>query len=101
MQSTAQDYLAVISNGCGIGSWARGPDKADTIANVTRRYYYDWRKLIKGGLDGKDAIVNVIDVTGHDAVSWDSQGFWGNGGSRIDRPIEQVKHTYPEKKRRR
>jgi len=101
MQHTAQtDYLAVISTGCGIGSWARDKDKATAISNVTRRFYYDWRTMIEGGLDGKEIVVEVIDVNGHDTVSWDSQGFYGNGG-KIERPIEQVKHAYPQKKARR
>lgn len=95
-----QDYLAVISAGTGCGSYARGSNKANVIASAARIFYKDWHTMIEGGLDGKDVTVDVLDVTGCDTVSWDSQGFYSDAG-RIERPVERIKHTYPEKRRRK
>lgn len=86
----ARDYLAVILVGAG-SSWARGPDKADCIARVKKSVVDDWSSLFE--LRGKEATVNVVDVTGHDEVWWDHQGFHVEGNYNPELPIEQVAVT--------
>jgi hypothetical protein len=97
----AVDWLAWIDCAAGGGSWARGADRADTIRRCLRLFKADWSSLYD--LGGAEVVVNVVDVTGHDRVTFGGRGvFIGNYGDvRLDRTIEQVRHVYPGKPKRR
>jgi hypothetical protein len=86
------DFLAIIMVGAG-SSYARGPDREDCIERVKRTVVSDWQTLFD--LGGKEATVNVVDVTGHDEVWWDSRGVHVEGQPELALPIEQVKVTLP------
>lgn len=94
MSDTKRDYLAVITTAYGGGSYARGPDRVDTIKRAAKLYKQDWKHLLK---IGKTVKVNVIDVTGHDEVSWDDRGFYIADEEtivRLDTPVEVVEYIY-------
>jgi hypothetical protein len=77
MSEELKDYLVVITNYLGGGSWARGKDRADTIKRAANFYKRDWKDYFpKIGKKGTPVTVNVIDVTGLDTVEWDDRGFW-------------------------
>ena len=84
------DFLAIIMVGAG-SSYARGPDRQDCIERVKRAAVSDWQTLFD--LAGKEATVNVVEVTGHDSVWWDSVGVHVEGQPDLALPIEQVKVT--------
>jgi hypothetical protein len=42
---------------------------------------------------GDKITVNVVDVTDHDEVWWDSNSFYV-GENKLDRTIEKVEHVY-------
>lgn len=86
----ARDFLAIILVGAG-SSFARGPDKADCIARVKKIAKSDWSTLFD--LAGKKATINVVDVTGHDEVWWDSRGVHVKGDPEPSLPVEQVEVT--------
>jgi len=88
MTNTERDYLAIILVGCG-SSYARGSDRQDCIDRVRKIAVSDWKTLFN--LKGKEATVNVVDVTGHDDVWWDSRGVHVEGQPDLALPIEQVK----------
>ena len=87
-----RDFIAIILVGAG-SSYARGPDREDCIERVKRAAVSDWQSLFD--LAGKEATVNVADVTGHDEVWWDSLGVHVKGDPEPALPIEQVKVTLP------
>lgn len=94
-----RDYLAVITNQFGGGSWARGADRADAIKRAARFYKKDWSHLFKVGKKGQVIKVNVIDVTGYDQIEWDDRGFWRTDPETkkliaLDRKVDIVEHTY-------
>ena len=91
MQRMGEDFLAVISNGIS-GSYARNKDKAKAMSDVARIYKRDFREYIKFP-KGKEIVINVVDVTGHDEVWWDDHGFHV-GKKPLGRVIEKVKHVY-------
>jgi hypothetical protein len=88
----ARDYIAIILVGAG-SSYARGPDKADCIERVKRIAVSDWQTLFK--LDGEEATVNVVDVTGHDEVWWDTVGVHVKGQPDIKLDVERIRVTLP------
>jgi len=92
-----KDWLAIILIGAG-SSYARGPDREDTISRCGKIAVSDWSTLYD--LAGKETTVNVVDVTGHDEVWWDSRGVW-SGDKLIEASVEQVTVTLPKAKRRR
>lgn len=94
---SGRDFIAIIMVGAG-SSYARGPDKADCIARVRSIVVEDWATIFD--LAGKEATVNVVDVTGHDEVWWDSRGVHVEGQPDLALPIEQVKVTLPAKRKR-
>ena len=98
--NTKKDYLAIILVGAG-SSYARGPDKQDCIERVQRIAVADWSSLFD--LAGKEATVNVFDVTGHEKVWWDSRGVHTHDDPAQDAelPSEQIKVTLPSKRRAR
>lgn len=93
MQKTAQqsDYLAVITV-CGVGSWARDPDREKAIKSVVRTFkrdfknYFDLKK-------GSKLTIDVLNVTGHDKVWWDDRCFFTKDDKPFDGPVERVSHT--------
>jgi hypothetical protein len=93
-----KDYIAIILVGAG-SSFARGPDKQDCIDRVRKIVVSDWSSLFD--LGGKEATVNVVDVTGHESIYWDARGVHVEGKEDIALPIEQVKVTLPAARRRR
>lgn len=93
-KNSARDFLAIILVGTG-SSYARGPDRQDCIDRVKRIVVSDWSSLFD--LKGKEATVNVVDVTGHDKVWWDSRGVHVEGQPDLALPIEQVRVTLPNR----
>ena len=88
------EYLAWINIGGG-SSWSRGPNKDNTIQTAVS-LLRDWERLYD--VHDKEVTVNVIEVTGYDALVWDHEGVHGvpDGAQddkylKIDRTIEQVK----------
>jgi hypothetical protein len=96
--SQKKDYLAIILVGAG-SSYARGPDRDDCIARVSRMVVADWSSLYD--VAGKEATVNVFDVTGHESVWWDSRGVHTADDPADDAELtnEQVVVTLPAKRR--
>jgi hypothetical protein len=92
-----KDYIAILLVGAG-SSYARGPDKQDCIDRVGKIAVSDWSSLFD--LRGKEATVNVVDVTGHEQVWWDARGVHVEGKPDLALPIEQVKITLPKRGRR-
>lgn len=88
------DFLAVIMFG-GAGSWARFPTKDKAVREVVRLYRLDFGKVFKLPKHGK-ITVNVVEVTGHDTISWDNSGFYIDADMevRLDRPVERVEYAY-------
>jgi hypothetical protein len=66
-----QEFLAILLVGAG-SSHARGPDLEDTIKRCGRIAVSDWSSLFD--LGGKEAQINVYDVTGQDDLFWDERG---------------------------
>lgn len=85
-----RDFLAIIMVGAG-SSFARGPDRDDVVARVKRTVVSDWSSLFD--LKGKEATVNLVDVTGHDEVWWDDRGVHVEGNPEPSLPVERVKVT--------
>lgn len=100
MTNEKKDYLAVILIGAG-SSYARGPDREDCIARVKKMVVQDWSSLFE--VAGKEATVNVVDVTGHEKVWWDHSGFHTNADPAKDAKldVEYLNVTLPEKRRER
>lgn len=96
-KQSRRDFIAIIMVGAG-SSYARGPDRDDCIDRVKRMVVADWSSLFD--LAGKEAIVNVVDVTGHERVWWDHRGVHVEGDPEPTLPIEQVKVTLPQRRRR-
>lgn len=90
---SGRDYLCIIMVGAGGSSYARGPDKADCIERVKRTAVSDWQTLFD--LGGKEATVNVIDVTGHDKVYWDDFGIHADDDPEAKFEVEKIKVTLP------
>jgi hypothetical protein len=87
-----KDYLAVIDVS-GVGSWARGPDKAKTIKDVVRIFKQDFKShfVLK---KGTTLHIDVLDVTGHDKIRWDCRGFWNDDVNKpFASPVERVTVT--------
>jgi hypothetical protein len=95
-----RDWLAIILIGAG-SSYARGPDREDTIDRVVRIAASDWGGLYD--LSEKEAVVNVYVVTGFDSVWWDTRGVHTaeRPEDDADLPHEVVRRTFPKAKRRR
>lgn len=89
-KQSRRDFLAIIMVGAG-SSYARGPDREDCIRRVKHFAVSDWKTLFD--LKGKEATVNVVEVTGHESVWWDSRGVHVEGKPDVALPIEQVKVT--------
>lgn len=72
------DYLAVVLNAYGGGSYARGKDRAATIKRAAQIYKGDWKHLFPGiGKKGSALKVNVVDCTGFDLdVEFGASGFY-------------------------
>lgn len=95
-----QDWLAIILIGCG-SSFARGPDRQDCIDRVVRMAVSDWSSLFD--LAGKEAVVNVYDVTGRSEVWWEARGVFSKEDAELG-PVPQgevVRTTFPTRRRRR
>jgi hypothetical protein len=91
MADTAKDYLAVIDV-MGVGSWARDPDKEKAIKNVVRLFKQDFKTYFKLP-KGKVINIDVLDVTGHGTVTWDSAGFYTKDETPFVGPVERIKRT--------
>jgi hypothetical protein len=94
-----QEFLAILLVGAG-SSHARGPDLEDTIKRCSRIAVDDWSSLFD--LGGKEAQINVYDVTDHEALFWDERGVHpeSDPSKSIDR-LELRTVTLPQPKRRR
>lgn len=100
MADEAKDYLAVI-NVMGTGSWARGPDKEKAVKDVIRIFKRDFKTyfVLK---KGTKLHIDLLDVTGHDNVTWDETGYWSNdkGGKPFEPTIERIVHVLERTVRR-
>ena len=96
----ARDWLAIVMIGAG-SSYARGPDREDTIERVLRLAASDWGGLYD--LSDQPVSVNVYDVTGFEKVWWDSRGVHTADDPKDDAelPYELVERKFPKAKRPR
>lgn len=94
MSEAKRDYLAVVINAYGGGSYARGPDREFQIKRVAKMYKADFSHLFKIGKKGSPLVVNVLDVTDFDEVTWDDRGFWAGKEAFPKDKLEVVTHTY-------
>jgi hypothetical protein len=92
MAKPPSDYLAVISIAGGAGSWARDPDREKAIKRVIGIFKSDFKSIIKIA-KGTKIKIDLLDVTGHNDVWWDSRGYW-IGEQPLHCPIERLEHTY-------
>lgn len=92
-----RDYFACISIGGG-GSWARGPDPEKAIKDCARIAVDDWSSLFD--LAGKEAHIDLFDVTGHDRVTVDCAAVYGDNPDAKITKVETRKLTLPKKRRR-
>jgi hypothetical protein len=99
-EAEKRDWLAIILIGAG-SSFARGPDREDTIRRVVSICASDWGGLFD--LSEKPVSVNVYDVTGFEKVWWDHAGVHTADDPKDDAelPHEVVQRTFPKRKARR
>jgi hypothetical protein len=99
-KSNPKEYLAIILMGAG-SSYARGHDRQESIDRVAKIAASDWSGLFD--LDGKEAIVNVYDVTGRTEIWWEARGVFSKEDKGLGPigPGEQIKVTLSVPKRRR
>lgn len=90
MNAKEHDYLAVILVG-GASAYGRAANRERAIANAIKIYKSDIGEILEIKR-GDRVVVNVIDVTPHDEISWDATGFYA-GQMKIDRPVEIVRRT--------
>lgn len=92
------DFLAVVLNAYGGGSFARGKDRAETIKRAAHIYKSDWKHLFKNiGKKGSPLVVNVVDCTGFDlGIEFGESGFYevAKDGKRSPLSREVVVETY-------
>lgn len=69
-----RDWIAMVLIGAG-SSYARGADPDDCVKRVLRILKSDWGRVYQIE-SGTRVVVNLIEVTGHDHVSWDTRGFY-------------------------
>ena len=82
------DWLCVINTSFGGSSYARGSNMENEISRVLKIFKSDWKHLFKleKGLKVKVVVVNV---TNHESVAWNHQGFYDTkSNEKID--IEKV-----------
>lgn len=72
----SQDWLAIVLVGVGGSSYARGPDKFDTMKRVERICQSDWGSMIKPGTHKVTAY--VYDVSGRSKLWWDTRGVFSD-----------------------
>lgn len=92
MTKRTTDYLAVILVGVG-SCWGRSPDKEAAVKNALRIYKKDAGSMFKIR-KGDKVVVNVVEVSPHDEVSWETDGLWADG-EKLDRKIEQEHRIVP------
>lgn len=90
MNAKEHDYLAVIFVGGG-SAYGRAADREKAIANAMKIYKSDFGQIFKIKR-GDSVVVNVIDVTPHDEISWDETGFYV-GLMKLDRRIDVVRRA--------
>ena len=79
-----RDYLAVLTVN-GVGSWGRDKDKDKAVKTAVRIFKLDFKSVFKL-TPGKKLKVDVLDVTGHDTVTWDATGFYTKSEKLLPRP---------------
>lgn len=85
----SNDYIAIILIGGG-SSWFRAPTKQAALKGVARLVRADWGKLFKL-TKGEIVPATLVDVTGHDDVSWDAHGVWSDDGETRTRiPADRI-----------
>jgi hypothetical protein len=95
------DYIAICLIGGG-SSYGRDSSKDKAIAVCKRHMEQDWSQLFD--LHGKEAKINVYDITGHDSVFWDYRGIHPNNDPEktIDRlELVSVTLNVPKKLRKK
>jgi hypothetical protein len=96
------DFLAVALIGAG-SSYARGPNKEDTILRCKHFVESDWKTLYH--LDGQPCKINVIDVEGYDKVWWDARGFHTSEDTltdaKLDVEVREVILSVPEQRKKK
>ena len=99
MTEPKKDFLAIMMIGAG-SSYARGPDRQDTIDRCAKIAVSDWGSLYD--MSGKETTINVVDVTGYEKIWWDSRGVHTAEDPKDDAvlPVEQVKVTLHKHRRR-
>lgn len=99
-EKVRHEFLAIIMIGMG-SSFARGPDRDDTIRRVVSIAFSDWRTLFD--LSEKEVSVNVYDVTGRTSIWWDAQGVHSSEDEALGPipPGEVVTRTFPKAPRKR
>ena len=87
------DYLALI-NVNGLGSWARGPDKEQTIKRVIGMFHGDFKSILKPESKKPKIKIKVYDLANYDQVWWDEYGLYDGDDKHIDAKAEIIEHTY-------
>ena len=94
-----KDIIAILLVGAG-SSFGRAPTEEQAIEKCAKTAVADWSSMFD--LAGKEATINLFDVTGHDNIFWDMNGVHPKDDPEKNLPkLGERKVTLPAKRRRR